>query len=480
MILDKDKFFLEIYQVVDFLTLGLAFLLAYYTKITLLPDIVRGLATGQNYALVFLLSVISCQFNLRFADTYPPYKGISIWRLLIQLAKSVAFGIAVAVLLLYVTHIADISRLLMGLFALYAFLLLAAVKGTVYYLLRKKHIRSYDIENILIIGARDRSLDVIDAIAKNPAAGYHIIGCLETVENNWRVGEEIYDSVKIIGTLDQFKKILLEQYVDEIVFALPLKNIGDIHNYIYFAEEMGIKIRVMPDFQIQKIKFYPKRATVYIDHFLGLPTLAVSSAPPNELSLFIKSVIDYVGAAVGLILLSPLLLIIALLIKMTSPGPVFFYQERCGLNGRHFLVRKFRTMYEDAEGKRKQLEEDNEMDGPVFKIRDDPRITPVGRFLRKTSLDELPQLINVLRGEMSLVGPRPPIPEEVDQYQLWQRRRLSMKPGITCIWQVSGRNDISFENWMNMDLEYIDNWSLLLDFKLLLLTVKEVCTGHGR
>lgn len=480
MIRDKDKFFLEIYQIVDFLTLGLAFLLAYYTKITLLPDIVRGLATGQNYVLVFLLSTISCQFNLRFAGTYPPYQDISLARLILQIAKGILSGIALAVLLLYVTHIADISRLLMGLFALYAFFLIAVFKGALFYILRKKHVRAYDINSVLIIGARDRSLDVIEAIMKNQPSEYRIIGCLETVENAWRVGEEIYESVKIIGTLDSFKKILLEQSVDEIVFALPLKNIADIHNYIYFAEEMGINIRVMPDFQIQKIKFYPKRATVHIDHFLGLPMLAVSSTSPNELGLFIKSVIDYVGAGAGMVVLSPFFLVIALLIKITSPGPVFFYQERCGLNGRHFQVRKFRTMYEHAEEEREQLEKDNEMDGPVFKIKDDPRITPVGYFLRKTSLDELPQLINVLRGEMSLVGPRPPIPEEVEQYQLWQRRRLSMKPGITCVWQVSGRNDISFENWMNMDLQYIDNWSLLLDFKLLLMTVKEVVAGHGR
>lgn len=368
----------------------------------------------------------------------------------------------------------------MGLFALFSIILLSILRGIMFYVLNKQHMRSYNDQKVLIIGARSRSIDIIDAIMKNPGSGYRIIGCLETVEHQERVGEEIYESVKIIGTLDIFNKILLEESVDEIIFALPLRNIIEIHNYIYFAEEMGIKIRVMPDFQIQKIKFYPKRATVFIDHFLGLPTLAVSSTSPNEIGLYIKSVIDYIGAALGVTVLSPLFLVIAILVKATSSGPVFFYQERCGLNGRRFLVRKFRTMYEHAEDERKILEDDNEMDGPVFKIKDDPRMTMVGSFLRRFSLDELPQLINVLRGEMSLVGPRPPIPDEVDQYQLWQRRRLSMKPGITCIWQVSGRNDTSFEEWMNMDLEYIDNWSLPLDFKLLLLTVKAVVFGSGR
>lgn len=477
---DKNKFLLEVFQLFDFVTLGIAFLLAYYTKIALVPDIIRGLASNQNYTLVFLLVSISCQFSLRFADIYPPFKSNQLFHLTAQTTKAVFSGILFAVLLLYLTHIADISRLLIGLFAIFAVALLSMQKGVISYLFNKNQTKPYNVHNVLIIGSRERSLDIIGAIIKNPTSGYHIIGCLETVENQQLVGKEIYESVKIIGTLDIFNRILLEESVDEIIFALPLREIAEIHNYIYFAEEMGIKIRVMPDFQIQKIKFFPKRATIKIEHFLDLPTLSVSSTPPNELGLFIKSALDYVGSALGLILLAPLFLIIAILIKTTSPGSIFFYQERCGLNGRHFLVRKFRTMHEHAEEERGALERENEMDGPVFKIKDDPRISPIGRLLRKTSLDELPQLINVLRGEMSLVGPRPPIPAEVEKYQLWQRRRLSMKPGITCIWQVSGRNDVSFEKWMNMDLEYIDNWSLFLDLKLLLLTVKEVILGGGR
>ena len=303
MIRDKDKFFLEVYQIVDFLILGLAFLLAYYSKIALVPDIVRGLDTEQHYILVFLLTSISCQFNLRFAETYPPYKHKQFRYVIVQIVQAIFFGILFAVVLLYITHIAAVSRLLMGLFSVFAVILLSLVKGGMFYYLNKKHTRTYNVQNILIIGSRERSLDIIDAIMKSPGSEYRIIGCLETVENEKRVGKEIYESVKIIGTLDLFNKILLEESVDEIIFALPLRDIKEIHNYIYFAEEMGIKIRVMPDFQIQKIKFYPKRATVYIDHFLGLPTLAVSSATTNELGLFVKSFIDYVGAAVGMVVL---------------------------------------------------------------------------------------------------------------------------------------------------------------------------------
>jgi len=188
------------------------------------------------------------------------------------------------------------------------------------------------------------------------------------------------------------------------------------------------------------------------------------------------------GAVFLSILLLPFFPIIAGLIKLSSRGPVFFRQKRCGLNGRKITVFKFRTMAADAEDRRGQLESLNELDGPVFKIKKDPRIIPfLGTFLRKTGLDELPQLLNVLKGEMSLVGPRPPIPEEVEKYDFWQRRRLSMKPGITCLWQCTpDRNDVCFHDWMNMDLQYIDNWSLMLDFKILCKTAVVVLTGQGR
>ena len=214
----------------------------------------------------------------------------------------------------------------------------------------------------------------------------------------------------------------------------------------------------------------------YLDRYSGL-----AQETNCNLELLVKSFIDYVGAIFLILLLSPVLLIVALLVKLSSPGPVIYSQERAGLNGRRFMVYKFRTMVADAEELRATLEDQNEMDGPVFKIKNDPRITRIGHFLRRTSLDELPQLFNILKGDMSLVGPRPPIPSEVEQYLPCQRRRLSMKPGLTCIWQVSSRrNDIPFEKWMKMDLKYIDNWCLLLDLKLLLRTLSTVILGSGR
>jgi exopolysaccharide biosynthesis polyprenyl glycosylphosphotransferase len=190
-------------------------------------------------------------------------------------------------------------------------------------------------------------------------------------------------------------------------------------------------------------------------------------------------VADIVLASALLVLLSPVMLIVALAVKLSSPGPVLFRQIRCGLNGRPFVFLKFRSMYVDAEHLKAGLQAQNEMDGPAFKMRRDPRVTPVGRFLRRTSLDELPQLWNILKGEMSFVGPRPAVEEEVEQYEPWQRRRLSMKPGLTCLWQISGRNELTFDEWMRLDLEYIDNWSLWLDLQIALKTIPAVLFGRG-
>ena len=209
------------------------------------------------------------------------------------------------------------------------------------------------------------------------------------------------------------------------------------------------------------------------------PLLTFSTTPLNEDLLLLKRVVDFGMALVFLAVLSPLLLLVALAVKLTSRGPVFHHQMRSGLGGRKFRLFKFRSMRADAETMRGGLEPLNEMDGPVFKIRNDPRLTPLGRFMRRFSLDELPQLVNILKGEMSFVGPRPPLPEEVERYEPWQRRRLRMQPGLTCLWALAGRNQLNFERWMELDLEYIDNWSPALDWKILLKTIPVVLLGRG-
>jgi exopolysaccharide biosynthesis polyprenyl glycosylphosphotransferase len=274
----------------------------------------------------------------------------------------------------------------------------------------------------------------------------------------------------------------VDQVVDEIIFAMPLTSVKDVGKHIATAEELGVSVRILPDWQIHQQVYKPTNARVQIEDFLNLPTIHLTTTPSDNVEFHAKIALDYLGAVFLSIALLPFFFIITTLIKLFSPGPVLFKQERCGLNGRKITVYKFRTMVADAEDRREKLKNLNELDGPVFKIKKDPRIISyIGTFLRKTGLDELPQLINVLKGEMSLVGPRPPIPDEVEKYDFWQRRRLSMKPGITCLWQCApNRNDVCFHDWMNMDLQYIDNWSLMLDFKILLKTAVVVLTGQGR
>jgi exopolysaccharide biosynthesis polyprenyl glycosylphosphotransferase len=239
------------------------------------------------------------------------------------------------------------------------------------------------------------------------------------------------------------------------------------------CEQEGIHMRMQLDFLPQGFNH------VFVEHLGQIPLLSFASSPQNDFALAFKRLVDIIVAATGLIVLFPVFLLFAAFIKLTSCGPVFYRQTRCGLGGRRFQLLKFRSMVAKADQMLLELEKFNELDGPAFKMRNDPRCTRIGRWMRVLSFDELPQLWNVLLGHMSLVGPRPPLPEEVGQYQSWQRRRLRMRPGMTCLWALEGRSQLRFDNWVRLDLLYIDNWSVWLDFKILLKTIPAVLSGRG-
>jgi exopolysaccharide biosynthesis polyprenyl glycosylphosphotransferase len=282
------------------------------------------------------------------------------------------------------------------------------------------------------------------------------------------------NGIPVLGTLAEFEIILREIQVDEVILAIDRGDLPKLEDIFLLCEEMGIRTRLVLDF------FPHVLARVELDEFQGSPLLTFSTTPDDQAALILKRTVDVFLAVVLLLASAIPLAFAALFIKMTSRGPVLFRQRRCGLNGRPFTLLKLRTMVEGAEQHLDDVVHLNEHDGPVFKAANDPRLTAFGRLIRRFSFDELPQLWNVLRGEMSLVGPRPPLPLEVARYERWQRRRLSMKPGVTGLWQVSGRNDIkSFEDWINLDLAYIDNWSLSLDAKILLRTIPTVLSGRG-
>ena len=277
----------------------------------------------------------------------------------------------------------------------------------------------------------------------------------------------------VLGTVADLPQIIENNIVDEIIFVGDRPSLDLLDKILELCKEQGIRTRVAAD-------FFPAKVTNLSMEFLeNVPVITFSSAPEHGFSLLIKRFLDVVISAVLLVVLLPFFAIIGLLVKLTSRGPIIYRQTRCGLYGRKFTLYKIRSMREGAEDVLWEIKHLNEMDGPVFKMRNDPRVTPLGRFLRKSSIDELPQFWNVLKGDMSLVGPRAPLPDEVKEYTRWQRRRLSVKPGITCLWQVSGRNEVDFHEWMKLDLHYIDNWSLSLDFKILLRTFPVVLFGKG-
>jgi exopolysaccharide biosynthesis polyprenyl glycosylphosphotransferase len=268
---------------------------------------------------------------------------------------------------------------------------------------------------------------------------------------------------------------LRQKVVDEVAICLPIKSFFDqINSIAKLCEKQGVITRYLSNF------IDLRQSQTDVEDFLGEPLVAHYTGRMRGGNILIKRALDITISALSIVFLTPLGAIIAILIKVTSPGPVFFFQERVGLNKRRFHLYKFRTMVPDAEAKQADLECANEASGPVFKIKDDPRITPIGKFLRKASIDELPQLLNVLKGDMSLVGPRAlPIRDFNGFTKDWHRRRFSVRPGITCLWQVNGRSSIPFEQWMELDMKYIDSWSLWLDLRILFKTIPAVLRGTG-
>lgn len=331
--------------------------------------------------------------------------------------------------------------------------------------------RGHNIYSILIVGTGRRAQEYLSLALRHKEWGFRIAGFLD--KDPKIVGKKISE-YSVLGSLDDLPRILENSVIDEVVFVVPRNWLPTIEKCILYCEAVGVPATLATDFFDLEIASGVPRE---LDGFTYL-TFETNRLKSTELA--VKRTMDVVFSAVVLVLTAPFLGLIALLIRLDSPGSVLFKQVRCGRNGRRFFVYKFRSMVSNAENRLEELKSRNEMTGPVFKMTNDPRLTRIGRFLRKTSLDEFPQFWNVLKGDMSLVGPRPPIPKEVKQYEPWQRRRLSMKPGITCIWQVSGRNKIGFEDWMKMDLQYIDRWSLWLDIKILFLTVNAVLKQTGK
>jgi len=452
--------------VADLLLAAGAFFAAY-----LLRDHVESLNPLVEYTWILPIFVLLWGALLYSSGMYSSFRLKSIVDIMMIIAKAAFFGIGTFGAINYLFRLQHVSRGFIFLSFGLATVLIMAEKAAIVTFFRYLRREGFNFKNVLIAGTGPRAQRFIRQIDDTKEFGLKIFGVVD--EEISKVGEEVCGH-KVIGTLHDIPRILKESPLDHVIFIMPRSLLSKLEEPILYCETVGVTVSVAVDL------FNLRITTGKESSLLGVPILTFESTPDKVGSLLFKRVMDLCLSAAGLFVLSPLLLGAAIVIRLTSDGPVLFRQKRVGVNGRIFKLYKFRTMVKDAEEKLAELREQNEMQGPVFKMTDDPRLTAIGRFLRKTSIDELPQLFNVLKGDMSLVGPRPPISTEVTQYDHWQRRRLSMRPGITCFWQISGRNKIvNFDQWMKMDLEYIDNWSLSLDAMILLKTIPVVLFGVG-
>ena len=452
-----------LFAVSDIFLTCLAFQAAFYTRLVLpLPhefDI-----PARSLVLAFcVLTWVSAGWWLNVYERL----GHSGWRVVLRDSFRQAMLGALCLLVFEFLLRLELSRFFIGIFAVYSGVLLLLFR--LFAVRLTGAVRRFGRRYVLVVGTGERAIRLGRMLERAVDDGIALSGFISTTPTQPLLQLERAHSVRPVGDLPQ---ILRQHIVDEILFAVESPELAALEEVFLLCDEEGVRTRVAVDF------FPHVNSQIRLEHLGETQLLTFYAAPDDDLRLLVKRAIDMSIAALALLIASPLLLVIGLAVRVTSPGPALFRQERCGLNGRKFRCYKFRSMADDAEERMPEVMHLSRRQ-TATKIPNDPRLTQLGRFLRRFSLDELPQLFNVIRGEMSLVGPRPAIPSEVAQYQRWQRRRLRMRPGLTCLWAVNGRDLCDFETWMKLDLEYIDNWSLGLDCKILLQTIPHVLTGRG-
>jgi exopolysaccharide biosynthesis polyprenyl glycosylphosphotransferase len=447
------------------LTLALPLSFSLYRHLS--PTVRVGAHEFDRYWLPLLLTVMAwgaAAWVYRVYDARPH----SLRDEFMRIARAMVLVAFAVFAVIFFAQLGWVSRLLTGLFFVVAFGLVCTNRLLLRSLANAAGTSPGTTRYYAVVGSGELAAEIIGKLRSHPEWGMKLAGFV--LEEGTRAADP---NCVILGKVSDLGKVLEEHVLDDVVFAVPRERLHAIEDAVKVCEEQGVGVMIALDV----LRFGNARMSV--GDLNGLPMLALTRAPSDELALAAKRIFDIAVSAGVLLLLSPVLGALCIAIKLDSPGPVFFKQKRVGLQGRTFDIWKFRSMYMDAEARLESLRTQNEMSGPVFKMKNDPRITKIGRFIRKTSLDEFPQFWNVMRGEMSIVGPRPPLPAEVRQYKRWQRRRLSVKPGITCIWQISGRNNIDFDRWMELDLEYIDQWSLWNDIQICLKTIPAVLGSRG-
>jgi exopolysaccharide biosynthesis polyprenyl glycosylphosphotransferase len=420
-----------------------------------------------------LLAAIAGPVSLRWVGAYASKRRESLGAVVAMVAKASLVAALLLVAGAFAVGLGGFTRGVLAIFVVLNFAALVALRLGIIAGLRALRARGYNYRNLVVLGTGPRARRLAAQIDAHPGWGLRIRGF---ADDEPRAGDLALVGERYLGKLRDLVDVLRVEVIDEVLFALPRRFFGQdsTANAIALCEVYGVDVTLASDL------FDTRIAEPRFHDTLGVPCLTLTHRRHGQgWQPAVKRAVDVVGALLAIAVTSPIWIAAAIAIKLDSPGPVFFVQKRSGRNNRPFPCLKFRTMVVDAEARLEELRKQNEISGPVFKLKDDPRLTRVGRTLRKYSIDELPQILNVLLGQMSLVGPRPPIPTEVVSYEPDQVRRLSVRPGITGLWQVSGRNRIAFEDWVRLDLQYIDEWSLWLDFQILFATIPAVFRAEG-
>jgi len=461
------KKFQIIFPILDLLVTILSYFVAYYL-FNLIEREYFEFTIDYIYMLLLIIPTWALLLTNSNIATIPRTRSpLSIFFNLLNLSF---IGFLLIFIYKHVFQLVVFSHYIILAFSAINLVSLFALRMITYRIFKYFRASGHNIHNVIIY-ADDDSDKFISDIIVHKEWGFRI---LFIITNSEKIRKKYSPQIRVLPDKISVNNIIKFDIIDEVIYCKSAIDNTRIESLILTCEEIGVVFRLQSNLSPMT------HTNAYLTEFNDIPFLTFNSQPKNRFSLVWKSFMDFWISFAIIFFLSPFMMTIALLIKGTSRGPVVFKQARVGLRGRKFYIYKFRTMVQNAEELKAKLMAMNESDGPTFKIKKDPRITAIGRVLRKTGLDELPQLFNVLKGEMSLIGPRPPLPEEVEKYERWQLRRLSVKPGITCTWQIiPNRHDVIFENWMKLDMQYIDNWSLKEDFILFFRTIITVFRAGG-
>ncbi len=440
---------------------GAQYLVKYYV-----PDVAwrleESIFIGSIMLVMFVNNYIMGQLHM-----YDDRRPSSMFSLTWSLTRSIIAVFTILTSLVFLFNPTDYPRSFLLIFGGLSLLLMLLERISIQYYLKNIAGHGINVRKILIIGNMTRGKIVSELLVNQVSWGHKLVGRLKT-DNKKK------DTPDTLGTIDDLPEVLRNHAIDEVVFAIDGDKSLSLEKYLNFCKQIGISVRILPAL------WHPGHHSLSVERLQGVPFFTIHTDNFNATGLLYKRMLDIVGGLVGTIIFILLFPFVGTAIKLDSPGPVIFSQKRIGRNGRIFNLYKFRSMYQDAEQRKPELMDKNEMQGSMFKLKDDPRITKIGRWLRKTSLDEFPQFLNVLHGEMSLVGTRPPTLDEVEEYKIWHLRRISAKPGITGLWQVSGRNKITdFDQIVELDCRYLDRWHFSDDIKILFKTIFVVLKRKG-